>query len=443
MAFGCGVELPGLEPPTNTLYYPSSTTDLGNGELLIVNGNFDLKFKTAWLNVVDLSGALESGQDEASIESFMTGENLRILSHPGRVSFDNGEILLPHRGANHRGEALVSAINVNEGQITCGSADGEISSSMTTLEKATGCNEVGLIRLMPDGTNESSQASLTDETIFEGSFEGAFHAHQFIWNDGVNDRNLAAVAFLSSNWLWLFEKLDDVWEPIMLTILPVSATGDMAYLEFNGKPQLLISGRGNTTSPGRFVMMDITETMISGDYEGESFPFSDGLLARESVKIIPLEQEETLLALTRSPNGVIAISLDAETRIESDNFRKVPSFDLIDFQEIEGRVLDLAVRPTTNGSLLALSSYGNDKLWAGEFINGKFQVIWEWDFGASDGYDRVQGPFGLTWVELDGSLYLVCTHFESHSLSIFDFTNWEARDISRAMKLYSASLSQR
>ena len=25
---------------------------------------------------------------------------------------------------------------------------------MTTLEKATGCNEVGLIRLMPDGTNE-------------------------------------------------------------------------------------------------------------------------------------------------------------------------------------------------------------------------------------------------------------------------------------------------
>ena len=83
MAFGCGVELPGLEPPTNTLYYPSSTTDLGNGELLIVNGNFDLKFKTAWLNVVDLSGALESGQDEASIESFMTGENLRILSHPG------------------------------------------------------------------------------------------------------------------------------------------------------------------------------------------------------------------------------------------------------------------------------------------------------------------------------------------------------------------------
>ena len=136
MAFGCGVELPGLEPPTNTLYYPSSTTDLGNGELLIVNGNFDLKFKTAWLNVVDLSGALESGQDEASIESFMTGENLRILSHPGRVSFDNGEILLPHRGANHRGEALVSAINVNEGQITCGSADGEISSSMTTLEKS-------------------------------------------------------------------------------------------------------------------------------------------------------------------------------------------------------------------------------------------------------------------------------------------------------------------
>ena len=69
-------------------------------------------------------------------------------------------------------------------------------------------------------------------------------------------------------------------------------------------------------------MMDITETMISGDYEGESFPFSDGLLARESVKIIPLEQEETLLALTRSPNGVIAISLDAETRIESDNFRQ-------------------------------------------------------------------------------------------------------------------------
>ena len=177
---------------------------------------------------------------------------------------------------------------------------------MTTLEKATGCNEVGLIRLMPDGTNERTQAALTDETIFEGSFEGAFHAHQFIWNDGIADRNLAAVAFLSSNWLWLFEKIDGVWEPIMLTLLPVSATGDMTYLEFDGKPQLLISGRGSATSPGRFVMMDITETMISGDYEGESFPFSDGLLARESVKIVPLEEENALLALSRSPNGVIA-----------------------------------------------------------------------------------------------------------------------------------------
>ena len=62
MAFGCGVELPGLEPPTNTLYYPSSTTDLGNGELLIVNGNFDLRFKTAWLNVLDINAAIQSGQ---------------------------------------------------------------------------------------------------------------------------------------------------------------------------------------------------------------------------------------------------------------------------------------------------------------------------------------------------------------------------------------------
>ena len=32
-------------------------------------------------------------------------------------------------------------------------------------------------------------------------------------------------------------------------------------------------------------MMDMSESMLSGQYEGESFPFSDGLLARESVRV--------------------------------------------------------------------------------------------------------------------------------------------------------------
>ena len=72
-------------------------------------------------------------------------------------------------------------------------------------------------------------------------------------------------------------------------------------------------------------------------------------------------------------------------------------------------MLDLAVRPTATGSLVALSSYGNDKLWAGEFINGKFQVIWEWDFSASDTAEY--SLLGLPgWILM--ALYLVCTHFE-------------------------------
>ena len=154
--------------------------------------------------------------------------------------------------------------------------------------------------------------------------------------------------------------------------------------------------------------------------------------------------KNAFLALSSRPNGVIAASLEAETRIEGDTFRQVPSFDLIDFQEIEGRVLDLAVRPVLTGSLVALSSYGNDKLWAGEFINGKFQVIWEWDFSASDGYGRVQGPFGLTWVELDGSTlprqYPLRERTPSASLTS---PIGKRAILERVVKLYSASLSQR
>ena len=442
---GCGVELPGLEPPTDTLYYPSSTTDLGEGQLLIVNGNFDLRFKTAWLNILDLQAAIDAGTDEAPIESFLTGEELKILSHPGRLSLDlnDGQILLPHRGANHRGEALVSSISVSDGKLLCGSEDRTISGEMTTLERATGCDEPGLIRLMPDGSNELDDSSLTDEAIFEGAFEGAFHAEQFDWNDGASDRRLAAVTFLNSNWLWLFELIDTSWQPIMVTLLPSSATGDISHIKFNGEDHLLISGRGSSTTPGRFLMMNMTESMISGQYEGESFPFSDGLLARESVRISVTNSGEELLALTRSPNGIVSISLDSETRIEGDTLREVPSFNLLDFAAIEGRVLDLAQHPTADGSLVAVSSYGENRLWVAHYAQGRFNVIWEWDFASSDGYSNVQGPFGVTWVELDGKLYLVNTHFETHALSVFDFTGWASRDIDRVVKLYSSRMTQR
>jgi len=443
----CGVELPGLEPPTDTLYYPSSTTDLGNGKLLIVNGNFDLRFKTAWLNVLDLDAAIGIGTDEAPIEPYLTGEELRILSHPGRLSVLGEQVLLPHRGANHRGEALVSSISISQGSLQCGEVDAVISPEMTTLEKATGCDEVGLIRLMPDGSDELDGRVLAEESIFEGAFEGAFHAEQFVWDDDENDdtpgRQLAAVAFLNSNWLWLFELIDNQWEPIMVTLLPSSATGDLGFLEFNGKEKLLISGRGSSTTPGRFLLMDITESMLSGQYEGESFPFSDGLLARESVRVSVDQENNQVLALSRSPDGIVSISLDPETRIEGDQFREVPSFDLIDFAAIEGRVLDMAPHRVEDGSLVAVSSYGEDRLWVAHYSEGQFDVVWEWDFSKSDGYSQVQGPFGVTWARNEDSLYLINTHFEAHAISIFDFTDWKSRNIDRVVKLYSERMTQR
>ena len=161
------------------------------------------------------------------------------------------------------------------------------------------------------------------------------------------------------------------------------------------------------------------------------------------MKISVTGSGEELIALTRSPNGIVSISLDAETRIEGDTFRQVPSFDLLDFAAIEGRVLDLAQHPTTDGSLIAVSSYGEDRLWVAQYAQGRFHVIWEWDFASSDGYSKVQGPFGVTWVELGDKLYLVNTHFETHALSVFDFTNWASRDIDRVVKLYSSRMTQR
>ena len=436
----CGDELPGLEPPTDTLYYPSSTTELADGSLLVVNGNFDLKFKTAWVNVLDIDQALENASGATPIEPYLTDSKLRILSHPGRVSMLDNEILLPHRGANHRGEALISSISVGDGTLTCG-LSGAPSAEMTTLERATGCDEEGLIRLMPDGSNETTSELLTDTQVFDGAFEGAFHAEQFDWNDGATVRRLAAIGFLDSNWLWLFERTEDSWSPLMLTTIPVTAVGDIKAYSFEGDTQLVISGRGSSSTPGRFLMMNITESMIAGEYAGESFPFSDGLLARESVKVATIESSQTLIALTRAPDGIAAMSLLPEPRIQDDLLRDVPSFDLLAFKPLEGRLLDLAYEPTEE--LVAVSSYGDNRLWVGTFENGAFRSIWEWNFFTHDGYSEQQGPFGITWLKRGDALYLVATHFETHALSVFDFTNWKDRsiDIERVLKLFSSRLS--
>ena len=58
-------------------------------------------------------------------------------------------------GANHRGEVGIS-ISVDQGTLQCGASDRVISTEMTILEKATGCDELP-IRLMPDGSDERDQ----------------------------------------------------------------------------------------------------------------------------------------------------------------------------------------------------------------------------------------------------------------------------------------------
>ena len=188
-------------------------------------------------------------------------------------------------------------------------------------------------------------------------------------------------------------------------------------------------------------MMNITESMIAGEYAGEAFPFSDGLLARESVKVATIESSQTLIALTRAPDGIAAMSLLPEPRIQDDLLRDVPSFDLLAFKPLEGRLLDLAYEPTEE--LVAVSSYGDNRLWVGTFENGAFRSVWEWNFFTHDGYSEQQGPFGLTWLKRGDALYLIATHFETHALSVFDFTNWKDRsiDIERVLKLFSSRLS--
>ena len=112
---------------------------------------------------------------------------------------------------------------------------------------------------------------------------------------------------------------------------------------------------------------------------------------------------------------------------DGDTFREVPSFDLVDFRPSKGAFSTCT--PTADGSLIALSSYGGDRLWVGEFINGgRFQLSGNGTFADSDGYSQVQGPFGVTWVRTEAQLFLVNTHFEAHAISIFDFTNWESRE---------------
>ncbi|MEL6761691.1 MAG: hypothetical protein AAFP04_14985, partial [Myxococcota bacterium] len=115
LGVGCANDLEGTPPPDNVFYFPIDLRiSAGGGFAYVSSSNFDLRFNSGWLSVVDLERAvaLASVAGDRAIDSRepdVIANELRVPSLGGTIAgFDDDSLLY----IAHRSDRLISVIEV-------------------------------------------------------------------------------------------------------------------------------------------------------------------------------------------------------------------------------------------------------------------------------------------------------------------------------------------
>jgi len=454
----CSIDVAGTTPPDQALFYPTTMELSANGRYVyVVNSNFNQTYSSGWLSVVDLDLVLaQEATGNAAIINREAGGQLRIPNLGGEmaISADGASALIPHRGANPRGEVMITRVELNteNAQVSCGDRDFE--EGFTGRESTTDCDEDHLIRVFANGADDLAPEATPHSEPLEGQLENAFSSDSFTWTDSTGAlREMVAIGYLTSGNVRFYEYKDGAYSFVDMFETSLSVTTKIGFHPGIDAPFLVAAG--GSASASKVCTIDLARSFE----EQDPVIFSHSQPNNGGRKIYGFDfsvDGEDLLVVNRSGLALGSPGTDSyanslvrmDARLERTTVQETdgswnqdvlrPAMTVTETVLLDGRATDVAVFAKANGQeVVAVTGFDNNKLSLFSSSGDALVLETRWDLD-TDGTSALgvgEGPVALRHTFRDGKDLLLVLNFFDHSLSIFDISAQSASDYQLVMKV--------
>lgn len=412
----CARDLPGEDPPEQSFYFPIGVATANDRYIYVANSNFDLRYNTGWITVVDTYQPL-------AIEQAVVGQR-KILPFAGDLAQSNTHLLVGHRG---RGQATLLEITDGGADLNCG--NGSATHKLDTDERRTDCDENFILQITGSDANGEISTS---------HFLDPYPA--LLFTDPATNKSLAAVGYLDSGKLSVLEV--NAGRPLsILTTVETSAAGlaGLALQPGTTQPLLIASSKqtiDRITSTSLY-SVDISAAMAAAE-SGIVVAHAVGreLGGTEAIGVAFSPDGNYAYVANRRSDALLILSTSLQTVEQKDDVGNYVLVQRPSFAPLGALALGRSPSGLTyvdrQGApdLVAVSCFDDDLLYIFEVEGGTARLV-------SRLGDLGRGPFAVRYLRTQGRDWLAVSVFFDHALSIVDVSSTSPDNFGLIAKLKS------
>jgi hypothetical protein len=447
----CARTLPGESPPDHAFYFPDGLAISPDGRYAYVaSANFDLRYSSGWVSVVDVGAALRGAAIGDAVVS-----QVKVLSLGGGMALSAGGAMA---AIGHRGAATLSLLEVSaDGRsLSCGDAASE--ASLSNDERYTDCDRRHMLQTLcaapqlgvddrPDGCpwEEGGSRRVFAESLYQTELSDPFATLLFSHAGGDGSTEpLLAVSHLtpgdisngqmSQLLLFRVESGTAFGESIVLQPLKAVSLGSAGISTVTARSDArgtFLAAATQQYDPrsseySTIYAVDVDRTLAEGrdHYAGHSVNREAGGVNLAGLAFAPPNGDRAYAA-NRSPDSIVVLDTtleDSEER-DADGATKMvtrPRFHVLDALPLPHRPASILPIVRQQGEdLLVVASFADDAVYLLSTLGDRLRVTARLDVPG-------HGPFALAHVSGDGRDFLLVTLFFSHSLLVYDVTGADA-----------------
>ncbi len=428
---GCARELPGEDPPEQGFYFPIGATEMaaapGQPLLYVLSSNFDLRFNSGWVTVIDATEArtLADTGDASGAEL----QRLLVPSLGGELAggtlADGRRILV----SAHRGEPKIAVMEVgDDGRIHCGNP--RATEGLSSADEHTDCDARHLVNITLEEGPWHREAPIAELAVRDP------YSVVVVTPPG-STTTYVMVGFISSGLVLVFEvRLDDADAVLAPRAAVITSNSGIGTLTQHPDPtHAFVVGTSrifnNDSRRSAVYIIDLERVLEDEIAAGTGTVRSD---ERRGVQIVSLNSQtggQELVDLTFSPDGAFAYTsnnspdaifvLDAslasfEQPLDDGTFTEVlrPKMTLISAVPQPGQPSGVAYMSGPEGDVLVAASFNDDALFVSGAAGAELVLARRLD-------DVGLGPYALEPVDVGRPVpVLFITSFFEHSVALVD-----------------------
>ncbi|MED5465494.1 MAG: hypothetical protein VX699_12660 [Myxococcota bacterium] len=434
MALSCNEELNGETAPDKDFYFPVNLEVADSRFVFVLNSNFDQRYNSGWVQVLDLQGITEDAPQGDALLSRKEGGQLRVLSLGGDLALDRSEnprkLIVSHRGSGTLSEINLSSV---DGGVAMECGDPEAVEGLGFSEQLTDCDRDHLFILSDHLPEEAlSAADVRDP------FALTFFNHQ--------ERLQLGLGFLNLERLFTFDidPTASIWlgEPgqtklgagtqsgteSLLLVSPDAVAGEAPFLTATGNEKSFIYN----------VELDKVE---SEDEEAVSrFSVNSTAAGLELVDMVFSKGDPSrAYVVTNRPGSVVALEvvMRSEEVMQGDGSYKRerrPTYQVVGALPLDGRPTGLVSVTRGDRDILFVTGFENNEVFVVD-AGGPVLTV-ERRLSEDEGVGA--GPFSVAAVDCSGwpdqspeCARLVVGNFLDHTLTVFDIGSAHVGDFKK------------